>query len=76
MRPAQALTAEEEGAEGSSKVAGLAESWISSLEKKKKMILGFCSRVLQLLKEVRFICEDFTACAVVIESTCRYGDIS
>lgn len=35
MRPAQALTAEEEGAEGSSKVAGLAESWISCLEKKK-----------------------------------------
>lgn len=34
MRPAQALTAEEEGAEGSSKVTGLAESWISCLEKK------------------------------------------
>lgn len=64
MRPAQALTAEEEGAEGSSKVTGLAESWISCLE--KKMILGFCSPVLQLLKEVRFISEDFTACAVVI----------
>lgn len=62
MRTAQALTAEEEGAEGSSKVTGLAESWI----RKKKCILGFCNRVLQLLKEVRFISEDFTACAVFI----------
>lgn len=65
MRAAQALTAEEEGAEGSSKVTGLAESWIGCLEKKKR-ILGFCSRVLQQLKEVCFIFEDFTACAVVI----------
>lgn len=64
MRPAQALTAEEEGAEGSSKVTGLAESWISCL--KKNVSWAFCSRVLQLLKEVRFISEDFTACAVVI----------
>lgn len=64
MRPAQALTAEEEGAEGSSKVTGLAESWISCLG--KKCILGFCSPVLQLLKEVRFISEGFTACAAVV----------
>lgn len=62
MRAARALTAEEEGAEGSSKVTGLAESWISCL--KKKCVLGFCSSVLQQLKEVCFISEDFTACAV------------
>lgn len=37
---------------------------LDQLPEKKKCILGFCSRVLQQLKEVCFISEDFTACAV------------
>lgn len=68
MRPAQALTAEEEGAEGSSKVTGLAESWISCLEKKKNVswvsaaVLCSCERKCALfLKILQRVPESFKA---------------